>query len=61
MDVTEREARIQLSDLIGFVPAVLVRDRDVLYPDASPLDGRGTVAVLGVPDDTRGRFFALYR
>ena len=28
MNITEREVRIQLRDLVGFVPAVLVRDRE---------------------------------
>ena len=61
MDVTEREVRIQLSDFVGFVPAVLVRDRDIFYPDTSPLDSRGTVAMFGVLNDTHRWSFALYR
>ena len=61
MDVPEREVRIQLSDLVRFEPAVLVRDRDVFHPNAGPLDGRGTVAVLGVPNDAHRRLFVLSR
>jgi hypothetical protein len=60
MDVTEREIRIQLGDLVGFVPAVLVCRRDIVHPNAGPLDGRDTVTVLGVPNDAQRRFFVSY-
>lgn len=50
-DVTEREVGVELGDLVGVVAAVFVRTRHVHDPDAGPVDGGCTVAVLRVPND----------
>jgi hypothetical protein len=58
-DATERTGYDRV--VSSGVSTVLARDRDVFHPDAGLSDGRGTVTVLGVTNDTRRRALALSR
>lgn len=60
VDIGQRGVRIEVDDLVRRVAAVLVGLCDIEDPNARPLDGRGPVRVLGIPDDL-GHRRAMFR